>query len=77
MFISDEDDDCVILKRFVIRSLKQILSTSQVGESSKHTNIFVSLSVKKLIQENSDEISCILTFGVCCMLFVIKLVIRN
>ena len=46
MFISDcdeEDDDYVILKRFVVRSLKQILSKSQEGESSQHTNIFVSL----------------------------------
>ena len=69
MFINDDDDDdYVILKRFVILSPKQILSKFQVGESSKHTNIFVSL--------NPDKISY-LTFGACCMLEVIKLVIRN
>ena len=37
MFINDDDDDYVILKRFVILSPKQILSKFQVGESSKHT----------------------------------------
>ena len=35
-----------------------------MGESSKHTNIFVSLSVKKLIQENPDEISYTDLWGV-------------
>ena len=73
MFINDDDDDYVILKRFVILSPKQILSKFQVGESSKHTNIFVSLNPDS---REPDKISY-LTFGVCCMLDVIKLVIRN
>ena len=75
MFINneDEDDDCVIVKRFVVLSLSQILSKSQEGESSKHTNIFVSLNPDS---REPDKISY-LTFGVCSMLDVIKLVIRN
>ena len=66
MFINneDEDDDCVIVKRFVVLSLSQILSKSQESESSKHTNIFDICLIKKLIQESPGKISCTDLWGV-------------